>query len=104
MEKLHISSPEKEVEAPPSSVDDLQLRRSDHEDAKEIEAFIEESKVTTYKRVFAGVDIMNFIETSFLSITVLSPEGKIVAFASFDHSPIVKAGSFEPQNRRSKVS
>lgn len=71
------------------NMDLLQLRRSDYTDEKEIECFIEESKRSTYLRVYGSRDIMHFIETSFLSTTVLSPDGKVVAFASFDHSPIV---------------
>ena len=71
------------------NMDLLQLRRADYTDQTEIEAFMEESKLPSYLRVYSGRDIMHFIETSFLSISVLSPDGKVVAFASFDHSPIV---------------
>ncbi len=85
------------------NMDLLQLRRSDYGDEKEIECFIDESKRSTYLRVYSSRDIMHFVETSFLSITVLSPDGKVVAFASFDHSPIVPASSPNPR-RGSKDS
>jgi len=71
------------------NMDLLQLRRSDCGDEAEIETFVEESKRPTYLRVFASREILHFIETSFLPITVLSNDGKVVAFAAFDHSPIV---------------
>jgi len=88
MEKTQSLEAEKVLETT-NPIDSLQLRRSDHEDAKDIEAFFEESKRTAYTRIFASGDIMHFIETSYLSITVLTADGKVVAFASFDHSPIV---------------
>lgn len=67
----------------------LQLRRSDHEDAAQIESYIEVNKRSTYQRVYSSVEIMHFIETAFLPISVLSPDGKVVAFAAVDHSLIV---------------
>jgi predicted cupin superfamily sugar epimerase len=70
-------------------MDSLQLRRADYGDANQIETFIEESKRSTYLRVYASREIMHLIETSYLAISVLSPDGNVVAFAAFDHSPIV---------------
>jgi predicted cupin superfamily sugar epimerase len=89
MERDDTFDPAGDFEGSIITTDNLQLRRSDREDAKEIEVFLEESKYAAYTRIFASKDILHLIETSFLSISVLSPEGKIVAFASFDHSPIV---------------
>ena len=89
MKKSDILESAKGPDVLPTTVDSMQLRRSDHEDAKEIEVFLGKSKYALYRRVYASADIMHFIETSFLSISVLTPDGKLVAFAAFDHSPIV---------------
>ena len=71
-------------------MDELQLRRSDLDDAREIETFVEVGKRATYMRVYSSIEILHLIETSFLSITVLTGDGKIMAFAAFDHSPLVR--------------
>lgn len=89
MEKEDTLEPEEGFEGSLITKDNLQLRRSDHDDAKDIEGFLVESKFAAYTRIFASKDIIHFIETAFLSITVLSSDQKILAFASFDHSPIV---------------
>jgi hypothetical protein len=71
------------------TLDQLQLRRSDHDDARDVETFVEVGKRAAYLRVYSNIDILHLVETSFLSITVLTGEGKVVAFAAFDHSPLV---------------
>lgn len=67
----------------------LQLRRADYEDANAIMLFLEGGKKTKYLHIYSTTEIMHLIETSFLPIVVLLPDGQVVAFATIDHSPLV---------------
>lgn len=77
------------------------IRRSDLDDSELIDDLIQsEAHREAAKRLF-GVDIniTNFIETSFLSVTALDPDGSIIAFAVFDdHPPGLRSNDGKHEN------
>jgi hypothetical protein len=67
--------------------EDVVLRRSDPDDFEQIINLVEFDDV--YNRFYSFPKILKLVETAYLSITVLSQEGNIIAFATFEDFPQV---------------
>ncbi len=65
------------------------MRRADPDDVDQINNLVEIGKDDVYNRVYSYPKIDKIIETSYLSITVLDREGRVVAFAAFEDYPQV---------------
>lgn len=76
----------------------ITIRRSDHDDCEGIQALVKDS--TACARFFGcEVNILRFIETSYLSVTALDHKGSIIAFAVFeDYPPGLKMNDNKHEN------
>lgn len=74
------------------------LKRADPDDCDQIINLVEIGKDDVYNRVYAYPKILKLIETSFLAITVLDREGRVVAFAAFEDSPQGLRGMYDEKH------
>jgi hypothetical protein len=92
-------------------IESLILRRSDADDRDHIIGLMDEGHAGSFLNVYENNDILHKIETSCLSISVLNPQGNIIAFASFDDHPQVRhfppscilISLFTVTNKREKI-
>jgi len=59
---------------------------------------VEIGKDDVYNRVYAYPKILKLIETSYLAITVLDREGRVVAFAAFEDAPQGLRGMYDEKH------
>jgi hypothetical protein len=78
--------------------DNLVLRRADPDDCDQIINLVELGKDDVYNRVYSYPKILKLIETSYLAITVLDRDGRVVAFAAFEDYPQGMRGMYDERH------